>query len=94
MEELSNLRGANGHSLHFEDLLTSLEKNCPINEQVIKSAGLAKKELTDPFSYERLFSEFTLQLAETTPIGRYVRHAAQYLRSRLGAKSSVRKRVQ
>jgi hypothetical protein len=91
IEELSNLRSSSGRYLNFEDLLSEKKDAESYYEKLLKAAGLNIREFVNPAMYEPVFGELTQQLPDSTPTGRYVRHAAQYLTSYVRTRSSHRK---
>ncbi len=93
LKELSELRDPSGRSLSFKDLLIELREKPLANERTVKATGLSPKDLASPFVYEPLFSDFTQRLPENVPDAatwRYVRAAAQYLKSYVDFKSGRR----
>jgi hypothetical protein len=92
VEELSNLRSSSGRYLNFEDLLSEKKSAESSYERLLKASGLNTQEFVNPAMYEPVFGELTQQLPDTTPTGRYVRHAAQYLASYV--KSQIGRRKQ
>jgi hypothetical protein len=70
------------HHLPFEDLLKETDALIGNDDRLVSAAGLSRRELANPFTYQAQFDQLKMRLQRDQPDGAthtYIAHAAKYL---------------